>query len=398
MTISRSSLSRALGLALPFAAGMAVAVPAQGAKASSHTVRKGDTLWEIARAYLGDPFLWPQIYKLNTEVVKDPHWIYPGELLKLEGAPGQTAVPTTDTPPPAPAAIPAPRSEVTPSAPAPAPAPSPMPMAERAQGGQGQQPDDGLGLFRRLRVTSLDESYATYREVKYHPLRQGEFHSAGFLTEGEALPFGTLLGPVTPEQIQSGRSRAAMQIYTAVGMAPPDGASYAKGDLLLVVNRREGPVGYGEIVIPTGLVRVTGQNGSQAVGEVIALYGSMRDGQSVMPAEKFTDPGAADWRKVENGVEGHVLAPRDGRELRRPQEILFLDIGKAAGLSMGDLLTIIRTPGPQDKSAANAVAEEMATVQVVHLRDKTATVKVVTVASPDIRPGTRVKQVAKLPN
>ena len=68
MTIFRSSFGAALALVLP------ALVAAQGQKPTSHTVKKGDTLWDISRTYLGDPFLWPQIYKLNTSVVAGFGW------------------------------------------------------------------------------------------------------------------------------------------------------------------------------------------------------------------------------------------------------------------------------------------------------------------------------------
>jgi LysM repeat protein len=379
MTICRSSFSLLLTL------GLSAPALAQGAKATSHTVQKGDTLWDIARAYLGDPFLWPQIYRLNTDIVENPHWIYPGEVLKLEGVPGQTAVPTTDTP------VPVTVDQPAPVRPSPGITVLPPSMTQEPASG------DGMDLFRRKKV-SAQNAFKTYREARFHPLRAGEFYSSGFLTEGDSLSWGALLGPVTPEQIESGRSRAAVQNFTSVGMRPPEGATYAVGDTLVAVDRREGPIGYGEIVVPTGLIRVTGQNGNQVIGDVIAVYGPIRNGQSLLPAEKFTDPGPGQYVSVADGLEGRVLVSRDARELRHPQEVIFIDIGRSAGVAPGDVFHARRTPGPQDKTEADAVDEVMATLQVIHVRGRTATVKVLNVVSPDIKPGTRVKQVAKLPS
>jgi len=387
MTISRSSFIALLVLSVP--AGL----PAQGGKPTSHTVKSGDTLWAIARTYLGDPFLWPQIYKLNTGVVEDPHWIYPGEVLQLAAVPGQTAVPAQDTPPPAVA----PRAE---PAPMPAAPPEPPPAATfRVVPGEGQEggEEPGMALFRRHRVSNVRNAFKTYREVKFHPLRPGEFYSSGFLTEDGAFAFGTLLGPVTPEQIETQRVRAAVQAYTEVGVQAPEGGSYAVGDSLLIVDRREGPVGYGEIVVPTGLLRVQRMNGAQAVGEVIAVYGTIRDGQSVLAAEKFSDPGEVQYQRVSDSLQGQVLVARDHRELRLPQQVLFLDIGKRDGVALGDLFEARRVPGPQRNAAADAVDELMATLQVTHVSERTATVKVRNVVSPDVPAGTRVKRVAKLP-
>lgn len=46
----------------------------------THTVVRGDTLWGIAQRYYGNGTLWPRVFDANRGKIKDPHWIYPGQV------------------------------------------------------------------------------------------------------------------------------------------------------------------------------------------------------------------------------------------------------------------------------------------------------------------------------
>ena len=63
-----------------------VEVPADVPQA--HTVKDGDTLWDITQTYYGDPYRWPQVWSYNPDIT-NPHWIYPDAQVQLRPGDGE---------------------------------------------------------------------------------------------------------------------------------------------------------------------------------------------------------------------------------------------------------------------------------------------------------------------
>jgi len=71
---------------------------AQMTNIKEHRVVKGDTLWDISKQEMKDPFLWPKIWKTNPDI-KNPHKIYPDQLIRLPAGLTETQKNTEQNPP-----------------------------------------------------------------------------------------------------------------------------------------------------------------------------------------------------------------------------------------------------------------------------------------------------------
>jgi LysM domain len=61
-----------------------------------YVVVRGDTLWSIAQRYTDSPWRWPELWNLNKDDIKNPHRIYPGNVIVLDRTKGRLAL-SSDT-------------------------------------------------------------------------------------------------------------------------------------------------------------------------------------------------------------------------------------------------------------------------------------------------------------
>jgi hypothetical protein len=348
-----------------------------------HVVSEGETLWDLAARYFGDPFLWPDIYRLNTEVVEDPHWIFPGEELRLGGrgpAAGQQMAQQRPGIEAAPGVQPAERQPEPVEQPeAPPVAPPPPPSAS------------GPTIFSKSAQARMgvvgEASYATLAARRY------EFYSSGFLTEEQSLPWGRVEGAIDRPTLVRVPESSFAGMFDNVSITPPPDGTYQIGDSLLLAGLLRNVVGWGHIVYPTGIARVDDVGPDGVVAQVVAQYNRITDGQVTLPLEAFPDPGDVMPVPVENGMMGSIITPRQENPVPGMQQIIFIDLGRNAGVQPGDVFSILK-PSEETGIAPRTIGY----ARIVHVRDQSATGMIINVSGLGITAGAAVQLVEKMPS
>jgi LysM repeat protein len=348
-----------------------------------HTVKRGDTLWDLAQAYLGDAYLWPEIYRLNTDQIEDPHWIYPGETLRLPGRAQAEAIAAAAPPAPGDTARVAARPAVEePEAPRRVAGPTifaPVRLARPRR--------DGLAAdVAPARVPMGDVIRAPYFDGNSGP------RGAGKVLVGYDIP-----------GIDKPNATMNFQLYDKVLMAPPAGSVAAEHERYVAYVLGDYVENVGTVVIPTALLQVVRapREGDAAIVEVLELYGQLNSDQFVVPL----DTAGAGANQVPVAVPSGSGQTAKVRYIHRDLTVLpsldyyvLFDLSVKDGLRIGDEIQIYRPRAEDHGDVGPAVPEiAVATGQVVRVTPYGASARITSQEQPAIRKGQSVRITARMP-
>jgi hypothetical protein len=325
--------------------------PVEALQERVHVVRPGDTLWDIARAYLNDPFLWPEIFRLNTDVVQNPARIYPAERLRLPGV-RVAVVPGVERG----RTIFFPRDEVT----------DPRPVHTIRPAGTADVPVLTPGDYYRAGLL----------------LREREFRPIGAISE---RLFPSVIALELPPQIQ-----LYDRIFVSLGVP----GTVQPGDRLHFYRPGRAVRAHGRIFQPTGIATVAAVEDHSATAVVVQVYDAMTVGDLALPLPEFPVPaGVSPLPEV--GLEGAIIAFQNIHALQMTQEIAFLNVGEVAGITEGDEFAVYL---PRERRRWGVRPEvEVARLQVVRVGEQTSAARVVAMEYPALEPGLPVRRVARMP-
>ena len=341
----------------------------------THTVVRGDNLWDLSQRYLGNPFLWPEIYRLNRDVVEDPHWIYPGEVLRL---PGDVTLVAIDPGVPGDSTTPTPAT-VTPVDPA---AGTVFRKIQRAPASQQIIESSVVGVADAPTVRAGEVLVAPYVD------REGGPH--GF---GRILKSGDIPG------IAEASDRSIFQAFDRLFISPPAGYVAPEGERYLAY--RLGPVleNQGQVVIPTGIVEVTraARSGVAAGARVVRAFTELNADDRLIPLDTAGIGTTVRPVAVPNGEVTKIMWVFGEPVLPSIQSFVVLGMSSTQGVKMGDEFLIFQ---PQAKPEEGELADPeipISRVQVVRATQYGVTAVVLGQEQPAIKEGMSARVIARMP-
>lgn len=330
------------------------------ADAQVYIIQPGDTLWALAKQYLGDPYLWPQIWEKNT-YIRDAHWIYPGDPLIV-------GVKTAVAPTPA----------------EPTPATTPEGGGAAAQGQPAQPPAEAGGA-----PTSEEATLPGGKLVSVGG--EDDVYCFAYLEKEDAKPTLTVF---SAEQIDYQEDFSVGDVvYLSGGEAEgvKAGQEYFVNIPLRKLRHPHTQATLGVVLRQLGRVKVLCTQEHTSTAEVVASCDVIPIGAWLVPYEPLPVPMAVltDPLKrcdpASDKSKGAIIYDRDDAESFGADHMVMIDLGEADQVEPGAIFTIFR-----DNKVEGAPRLLLGELAVLITGDHWATAKVLSSTGP-MRVGDRIE-------
>jgi LysM repeat protein len=332
-----------------------------------HVVKTGDTLWDIASAYLQDPFRWPEIFRRNRDVVENAHWIYPGEQIRIP--------------------VSAVRADV---------------LAARNQGtAVSARPSDQTVFGQGGIVLGTAATSPTFGGIvggTVAPVvRWGEIESAPYIdTIGGPRNHGQLQSRVERLAIRASQNDVRFQLYDHAYISLPLNRRANIGDRY--VSYKLGPEveAGGQVVVPTGVFVIDSLRGGLVRARLERQFGAVDIDQGLISMDLVPRPSDVEPVPFAAAATNRVVWVQNDPVLPSLQHYVMLDPAAAPPLSVGDMFALVddRKPGPGEKPLP---AEDVGVIQIVRVSRYGATGIIIGQSQPVIRAGNLARRIARIP-
>ena len=309
-----------------------VAFAATKSEPTVYVVKKGDTLWGLSDRFMKDPFYWPDLWSRNPAKIVNPHFIYPGQKLKIY--PDRIEVEAVNEP----------AVEKT----------AEVPKAVAAT------------------VTAPAEPEQVVEERRF-TVNGGE----GFIAGAEFKPVGFVIAGQHSRQIFA----VDDVIYTDIGTE----RNGRVGDRFTAFKRHSAishPITnqiLGYKVVPLGIVELTELAKKSSKALITDTYLEIEPGAALLPYKNMKKEIALKASEID--LSGYIVETRSGIQAIAAGDIAYIDLGVRQGITPGNVLYVVREPKVEISYFSNSQydlpVDVIGAVVVVEAAENTATVLVI---------------------
>jgi hypothetical protein len=297
-----------------------------------YTIKKGDTLWDISRHFYDSPWVWPDLWRQN-DYIGNPHWIYPGERIRIFGREGTERVSRIRSP-----------SELLPKV-------------------QPQEPP-----------------YYLYADID----------GIGFVRKAPVTPWGSIFKAKEDKVLISEGDVVYVRAAEGATFAPGDRFTVYRTFQPVRDPQSGAPIGVQHYIV--GVIEITDVAPDYAMGKIIRSFRHIELEDLLMPYETRSPKIAL--TDSEMGLKGKIILAEEGEEVIGDLDVVFIDRGRKDRIKVGQAYSVYyqhnESFDPRGQDSVLLAPVDFGKILVLHTEETTATA-LVTAAAKEIQPGAAIR-------